>query len=463
MDLLLAHAYFLDEDPQERQIMRPYPPLGLLYLSSHLKRRGFAVTVFDGTFRTFAEFTALLERERPSVVGIYCNLMTKRNVLRMMAECRRMGATVVLGGPEPPHYAELYLDHGADVVVIGEGELTLEELVPRLSARPGRRDFADIAGLVYRDEAGGVVRTPSRALIANLDGQPFPDREAIDLDAYLRAWRSHHGAGSVSLITARGCPFSCTWCSRSVFGESHRRRSPDDVVNEVQAIVERYRPDMLWYADDVFTIHRTWMLKYAAEMTRRGIRLPFECISRAERINDEVADALATLGCFRLWIGSESGSQRVLDAMQRRVTVEQVQQATHRLQKRGIKVGMFIMLGYPGEEVSDLQATVDHLKQASPDVFLTTVAYPIKGTKYHDQVGGDIIERRGWAERTDRDLVVIGRHTSRYYGFTRQWMVNEVNRDRYWRQGQYLRATYAAARGGAGRLGMVLTSREREA
>jgi len=463
MDLLLAHAYFLDEDAHERQIMRPYPPLGLLYLSSHLKRRGFAVTLFDGTFRSFAELTALLERERPSVVGIYCNLMTKRNVLRMMAECRRVGATVVLGGPEPPHYAELYLDHGADVVVVGEGEVTLEELVPRLLARPGRRDLADIAGLVYRDEAGAIVRTPARGLIANLDAQPLPDREAIDVDAYLRAWRAHHGAGSVSLITARGCPFTCTWCSRSVFGESHRRRSPVNVADEVQGILDRYQPDMLWYADDVFTIHRTWMLEYAAEMTRRGIRLPFECISRAERINEEVADALATLGCSRLWIGSESGSQRVLDAMRRRVTVEQVQQATRRLQKRGIKVGMFIMLGYPGEEISDLQATVDHLKQASPDVFLTTVAYPIKGTQYHDQVQGNLIERRGWAERTDRDLVVTGRHTPRYYGFTRQWMVNEVDRDRYWRQGRYLRATYATARAGAGRLGMALTSREREA
>ena len=218
--------------------MKPYPPLGLLYLSSHLKSRGLSVSVFDGTFRSSADFTALLERERPPVVGFYCNLMTKRTVLRLMLECRRAGSLVVLGGPDVPHYAEDYLDHGADFIVIGEGERTLEALVPRLLARPGSRDLADIAGLAYRDESGQLVRTAPRALLPDLDAQPFPDREATDIGAYLAAWRGRHGAGSVSLVTARGCPYTCTWCSRSVFGETHRRRSAANVADEVQLIVE---------------------------------------------------------------------------------------------------------------------------------------------------------------------------------------------------------------------------------
>jgi radical SAM superfamily enzyme YgiQ (UPF0313 family) len=121
-------------------------------------------------------------------------------------------------------------------------------------------------------------------------------------------------------------------------------------------------------------------------MQGRGLRLPFECISRAERIDEDVADALASLGCFRLWIGSESGSQGILDAMDRRVKVDEVRAATGLLKKRGIQVGMFIMLGYEGEEGPDLAATVDHLKKADPDVFLTTVSYPIKGTPYYDDV-----------------------------------------------------------------------------
>ena len=187
-------------------------------------------------------------------------------------------------------------------------------------------------------------------MIADLDAQPFPDRAAIDQHAYVDVWRKHHGSGSVSLITARGCPFTCTWCSHSVFGYSHRRRSPANVVDEVEHIVATYAPDQLWYADDVFTINHKWLFEYAAEMERRGLRLPFETISREDRLNEEIIQTLARMGCYRLWIGAESGSQRVLDAMKRRTNAERVRSMVHLLQKYGIEVGMFIMLGYDGEE-----------------------------------------------------------------------------------------------------------------
>jgi len=461
MDLLLSHGYFLDEDKAERKIMRPYPPLGLLYVASHLKARGFAVRVFDSTFRTYADFAALVARERPPVVGLYCNLMTKARVLRMAAECRRHGAVVVLGGPEPANDAAVYLEHGADFVAIGEGERTLEDLLPPLLRDRADRGLAGVPGLVYRDERGEVVRTPPRSLIADLDAQPWPDREAVDIGAYLAAWRGRHGVGSVSLLTARGCPFTCRWCSRSVFGESHRRRSIAKVADEVEAIRDRYRPDMLWYVDDVFTIHRGWTLGYAAELRRRGLRLPFECISRAERIDEAVADALRDMGCFRLWIGSESGSQRVLDAMDRRVKVEQVQHATRLLKARGIQVGMFIMLGYEGEERPDLEATVAHLKTSAPDTFLTTVSYPIKGTPYYEDVADRVAARAAWAARTDRDLAIRGRRTPLYYRFARTWMHGEVDRDRHWREGRWWRAARSAALSGVGRLGMALTGSPR--
>jgi radical SAM superfamily enzyme YgiQ (UPF0313 family) len=394
-------------------------------------------------------------------VGLYCNLMTKRNVLRMIQECRRVGAAVALGGPDPPHDAERYLEHGADVVVIGEGEVTLQALLPRLLDSPGSREWSDVEGLTYRDASGQLVRTAPRALMSDLDAQPFPDRSAIDLEPYLTAWRSRHGLGSVSLLTARGCPYTCRWCSRSVFGESHRRRSVARVADEVEEILARYRPEMLWYVDDVFTIHKGWTLQYAAELRRRGIRVPFECISRPERIDADVADALASLGCRRLWLGSESGSQRILDAMDRRITVDQVRHAAALLKARAIEVGMFIMLGYEGEETRDLRDTIEHLKLSDPDVFLMTVAYPIKGTEYHAAVRDRMRSQGAWAETTDRDALIKGRHTQRYYGFANQWIVAEVERHRHWRAGRYLRAARAAARGGAGRLGMALTQAQR--
>jgi anaerobic magnesium-protoporphyrin IX monomethyl ester cyclase len=459
LDILLAHGYFLSLDAAEQRVMRPHPPLGLLYLSSHLKQHGFRVGVFDSTFRTIEDFEDTLERECPPIVGIAVNLMTKRNALKMIAIAKRRGARVVIGGPDPPHHAEPYLNAGADVVVIGEGEQTLEELIAKLASPGG--DLSTVNGIVFRAADGSIVRTPARSLLANLDRQPYPDRGAIDLPRYLNAWRERHGVGTVSLITARGCPYTCTWCSRSVFGETHRRRSIVNVADEVEAIVDRYHPERLWYADDVFSIHRSWTISYASELARRRIRLPFECISRAERIDDEVAEALKSLGCFRVWIGSESGSQRILDAMKRKVSVDQVRDAADRLRRHGIEVGMFIMLGYDGERIEDLQATVDHLKSTSPDIFLTTVSYPIKGTPYYEQVA-DRLAPQEWSDATDRDLVIKGRPVKTYYDFARRWMTAEVAKDQHLRKRNYASAARSASSALVGRIGMAVTANWKE-
>ncbi|MGI9147382.1 MAG: B12-binding domain-containing radical SAM protein [Chloroflexota bacterium] len=463
MDVLLTHAYFLYEDPHELAVMKPYPPLGLLYVNSHLKSRGIASTIFDSTFARFDELESYVQREKPPIVGIYSNLMTRARVLRVISAARSAGSLVVVGGPDPANYLDEYLSRGADVVVIGEGELTLEELVPHLQQH-GARDLGGIPGLAFRNDEGTIVRTAPRPLIPDLDAQPFPDRAAIDQHAYVDVWRKHHGKGSVSLITARGCPFTCTWCSHAVFGYSHRRRSPANVVDEVEHIVGTYAPDLLWYADDVFTINHKWLFEYAAEMDRRGFRLPFETISREDRLDEEVIQTLARMGCYRLWIGAESGSQRILDAMKRRTNAERVRSMVHLLHKYGIEVGMFIMLGYDGEERADLEETVEHLKLAGPDTFLTTVAYPIKGTPYYASVADRVVARRAWEEGSDRDYTVAGRHSPRYYQFATRWMVSEVAHDRQRRSPHpsYPRLARSFLNAKLGRAGMLLTERERE-
>jgi anaerobic magnesium-protoporphyrin IX monomethyl ester cyclase len=425
-DLLLSHGYFLAEDEKEREIMKPYPTLGLLYLSSSLKRQGFEVEIFDTTFAQREELLDRFAREPGGVLGLYTNLMTRRPVLDLVAAAKAHGWTVVLGGPESAGYPEEYVGRGADVVVIGEGEETLAELLPALSERGAHR-LHGVAGTVFRDEAGRIVHNPERTQIGDLDALPWPDREGIDQQRYIEVWRRHHGMGSVNLITARGCPYKCHWCSHAVFGFSHRRRSYRDVADEVEHIRDRFQPDQVWYADDVFTINHRWLFDYAAELKRRGLRLPFETISRADRMmREEVLATLAEMGCYRVWIGSESGSQRILDAMERGVTAEQVQWATKAAQRHGIQVGMFLMWGYDGETIEDIEATIEHVKKASPDVFFTTVSYPIKDTAYYKQVADRIVAPLPWEEATDRHYQISGRHSRGYYKQADKWLRSEV-------------------------------------
>ncbi len=424
MDLLLTHGYSLDEDPTE---VYPYAPLGLLYLSSFLKGEGASVSVYDTTFGSLAGFDREMALHRPPVVGISGNLRTRANVLAMIQIAKRYRATVVLGGPEPFGYADEYLARGADVVVAGEGESTLAELLRVLADGPGGGDtFAGVRGVAFLDSNGTVVRTDPRPALASLDELPFPDREAVPIERYFETWRRHRGRSALSLITARGCAYQCTWCSHSVFGFTHRRRSPQNVADEVEMLVDRYQPDLLWYADDVFTVHARWIREYAAELQQRGVRVPFEAISREDRLDDEIIGTLAEMGCFRIWVGAESGSQRVLDLMKRRTDAARMREVFASLQRHGIESGTFIMVGYDGETVQDLEATVGYLKDAAPDTFLTTVAYPIKGTEYYNQVADRLEPQAEWATGSDRDLRVAGSGSPSYYRHAIRWMVNEV-------------------------------------
>jgi len=428
--ILLTHGYFLAEDEKEQQIMKPYAPLGLLYLSAYLKSRGHAVEVYDSTFGTRHDLVAQLEHAPGGTIGIYTNLITRKSVLNITAVAKACGWRVILGGPESASYAEEYLAAGADAIVVGEGEVTLDELLHVLPEK-GEHALHGVRGIAFRDDALRLVRTPERPKIPDLDALPFPDRAAIDLHKYVDVWRHRHGAGSVSLITARGCPYKCTWCSHAVYGYSHRRRSPANVATEVADIVARYQPEQLWYADDVFTISHPWLRSYAAELRQRGLHLPFETITRADRLQSEAAAAaLAELGCYRIWIGSESGSQRVLDAMRRDVSVEEVHRAVQLAHDHGMQVGMFLMWGYEGEEIEDIAATVDLVRRANPEIFLTTVSYPIKGTPYFERVRERLSLPLTWAEASDRDYLVAGRPDRSYYRLADTWLRSEVEASR---------------------------------
>src|ERR1700693_892823 len=189
MDLLLTHGYFLYEDPKELQVMKPYPPLGILYICAHLRNKGFHVEVFDSTFSSRRQLFELIKQGPPSVLGVYANLMTRSNVVDILRYAKDAGWQTIVGGPEPGAYIEEYLEAGADIVVIGEGEITLEELLPVLRAHSPDA-LERVAGIAFRSREGDIVHTRPRDQIRDITRQPWPARESIDMALYVFAWRA---------------------------------------------------------------------------------------------------------------------------------------------------------------------------------------------------------------------------------------------------------------------------------
>jgi len=429
MKILLTHGYFVAEDVKEQAIMRPYVPLGILYISAYLEQHGYDNDVFDSTFSSFDKLSGYLLEHRPDVVGIYTNLMTKVNVLRIVKFIKSnpalKGTKIVLGGPETRNHIPRFLEHGADLIVLGEGEQTMLELVQRMD---GKREggLETIDGIAYLDKEGGMRQNRERAKLKNYDELPMPNRLKVDLQLYLDVWKDRHGTNTISVSTMRGCPYSCKWCSRAVYGQSYRRRSAENVVNEIAWLKEHYAVDSLWFVDDVFTISHKWLQEFTDEMKRRKMVIPYECITRADRMNEEVIRNLRESGCFRVWIGAESGSQKVIDLMDRRVEIKQVQDMIQLARKHGIEAGTFIMVGYPGETKEDIYATVNHLKASDPDVYTITVAYPIKGTPLYAEVEDRFLTDLPWESSTDRDIDFKRTYNRKYYDLAIRMIYHEM-------------------------------------
>ncbi|MEY3442433.1 MAG: hypothetical protein RLZZ519_714 [Bacteroidota bacterium] len=441
MKILLSHGYFLADDPKEQAIMRPYPPLGILYLNAYLKRKSIDSEVFDTTFSSKSAFKDYLLQSRPSFLGLYVNLMTKLNILEIIrfvrSEERLKHTRIILGGPEVKHHDEAFLRAGADFIVLGEGETTLYDLLTSVDS--AFSPFLDtIDGIAFINMRGEIVRTKEREKIKDIDVLPMPDRKAIDLNKYFAAWKERHGYSTASVSTMRGCPYTCKWCSRAVYGLSYRRRSPKLVVEELAWMQQNYQVDGFWFVDDVFTISHKWLAGFAEELMLKGIEIRYECITRADRMNEEVVALLEQTGCFRVWIGAESGSQRVIDLMDRRVQVTQVRDMIHLSQAHGIEAGTFIMLGYPGETEQDIEDTVQHLISSDPDIFTITVAYPIKGTPMYEEVESQMLEKLDWETSTDRDLDFVRTFPRAYYDYAVRYVVNKVNAAKAKKKGKLL-------------------------
>src|ERR1051326_1298498 len=306
-DILFTHSYFLGFDPKEYRAMMPYAPLGTLYAAAHVRSRGFSVSLFDSMLEPEENLIARwIDREKPQVVVIYdddFNYLTKMCLSRMREAAFRMsriakerGCRVIVHGSDPADHAASYIEHGADFVVAGEGENTLAELISQLLRAPVP-DVAAISGVVYQ-EHGSIRRNPARAVLHDLDLLGFPAWDLVDVERYRTLWRKQHGFFSMNMVTTRGCPFHCNWCAKPIYGQVYHSRTPGNVVGEMEMLKATYRPDHLWFCDDIFGLKPGWVSEFADEVLRRSAQIPFKCLSRADLLlKEETIQHLARSGC----------------------------------------------------------------------------------------------------------------------------------------------------------------------
>ena len=377
MKVLLASPYMIRHDPQERRGMRPFPPLGPLYIGSVLSAAGHEVRFFDATFeRDLSGFERAIGSWGPEMVGVYSTFLSKEGALKLGDMARAKKIFSVAGGPEASVHPEQYLDGHFDAVVKGEGEMTVPKLVSALEKGAGT---GAIPGLVFR-KGPMVVSTGDREKVRDLDSIPFPLRRLADIEAYRKAWKGKHGFFAMNVMASRGCPFNCEFCSRPIFGRSHRARSVGNVMEEIGEVVERYRPERIRFSDDILPLNRKWTLELCRAVQDSGLDIGLECLARMDLMDRELLARMARAGFRKLYYGVESGSQRVLDAMGKGTTVEDIRRVARLTKVAGIEQHWFIMLGYPGERQADVERTLALMAECVPEQFSTTMASPMKGT-----------------------------------------------------------------------------------
>ncbi|MHB8400103.1 MAG: B12-binding domain-containing radical SAM protein [Candidatus Limnocylindrales bacterium] len=428
MRVLLGESYYLRFDPKLLRAMQPFPPLGTLYAASVLRQRGHDVALFDAMLEPDEQgWDDALGRERPDVAVLFednfnylskmCLLRMREAAFTMIGMAVRRGIPTIVCGSDATDNAARYLDHGAEIVIAGEGEATLAELLDRRagSSSGTQETLEAVAGIAFRGPDGTVVSTGGRPNLRDLDALPFPARDLVDLERYRRAW-TRHGRFSINVSTTRGCPFHCNWCAKPIWGQRYAVRSPANVVAELVELRDTWRPDHVSFVDDIFGLRPGWVRTFADTLRERDVTLPFSCLSRADLLlRPGEIEALRDAGCETVWMGAESGSQAVLDAMDKGTKVEQIAEAAARLRVAGIRVGFFLQFGYPGERWADIEATRRLVRTAVPDDIGISVSYPLPGTPFHDRVAADLGERRNWVDSNDLAMLYRGPYPTRFY------------------------------------------------
>jgi anaerobic magnesium-protoporphyrin IX monomethyl ester cyclase len=440
LSILVCHSYFLRLDQKQIARAKPYPPLATLQVVSLLREAGHRVCFFDAMLAEgIDEYHRLLRAEAPQLVLFYednfnflskmCLATMRRAACDMIGTARRGGARVVAAGPDVSDAPGPYLRAGADMALVGEGLTTLLALLPRIDAQLDIKNEDLVRGLsgIASIAGGKVVKASGTQGLALAQNAGLAAWDLVDMDRYRAVWMKAHGYFSLNMAASRGCSFRCTWCAKPIWGNQYLQRSPLEVAAEMSHLKRTFNPDHIWFADDIFGFRVDWVTEFAAATQAADAQIPFTVQTRADLISARMALALRDAGCKEAWIGAESGSQKVLDAMNKGTTVSEIITARDRFKAAGIRVGFFIQLGYLDEHIEDIRATRDLLAAARPDDIGVSVSYPLPGTKFYDLVKAQLRAKTHWRESNDLDMMFHGTYTSDFYRAVRNLLHDQIS------------------------------------
>ncbi|MDB5029947.1 radical SAM protein [Mucilaginibacter sp.] len=424
-NILFSHSYFLRFDPKQWSLGQPYAPLGTLYAAALMRENGYNVSLFDTMFvEDPNRVIPVLEKIRPDFFVIYddgFNYLTKMCLTNMREAAFSMckmakakGCTVIVSSSDSTDRYEEYLREGADFVIIGEAEHTLLELVNHIET--GLEDHTAIQGLAFINKDNKAIKTIPRPVLKDLDSLPLPAWDLVDMERYRESWLKSVGYFSINMGTTRGCPFKCNWCAKPIYGNRYNSRSPENVIKELKLLKDRYPIDHIWFCDDIFGLKPGWVMEFSQLIQKENLRTRFKIQSRADLLVDEkLVASLAASGCENIWMGAESGSQKILDAMDKGITVEQIQIATKSMKKEGIKPSFFIQFGYPGEDKADIALTIKMINELLPFEIGISVSYPLPGTVFYDRVKADLKKKTNWTDSDEMALMFSNTFPPTYY------------------------------------------------
>jgi anaerobic magnesium-protoporphyrin IX monomethyl ester cyclase len=437
LSILIGHSYFLRFDPKQLQRAKPYPPLATLQVAALLRRSGHKIALFDAMLaQGLEDYARCLEEHSPRLLVLYednfnflskmCLGAMRRAACEMISTARARGARVIVAGSDASDAPDAYLGAGADAVLIGEGHDALTQLVRRLDADPDLERtglIAGIPGIAGVTASKMAPRAPTRGDAHHCD---LPAWDLVDIDRYRDVWRQAHGYFSLNMASSRGCPFRCAWCAKPIWGNRYLQREPDAVAAEMIQLQRNFACDHIWFADDIFGFRADWVQAFARATHAGGGSVPFTIQTRADLITPAMASALREAGCQEAWLGAESGSQRVLDAMNKGVQVAEIHTARARLKAQGIRVGFFIQLGYLGEQLEDILATRELIDTACPDDIGISVSYPLPGTAFYEQVKAQLGAKSHWQDSNDLAMMFEGTYGSEFYRSVRDLLHEQV-------------------------------------